>query len=181
MVSPNQRDNKIWSLGLLLYLCRDNIKFSNFKLRNYGTIPDSFLVQHKHICIYKIKKLDLLICLCIFMCNFLVPQMVKNLPAMQKTWIQSLGQEAPLEKGTAIHSSILAWIIPWTGQPGGLQSMGLQRVGHDWETDTFLHFNVQFIDLVLFLDKQLKWFFNSRILTEYPGLCVSLSPSVNHR
>ena len=58
-------------------------------------------------------------------------QMVKNLPAMQGTWVQSLGQEDPLEKGMAAHSSILAWRIPWTEEPGGLQSMGLQRVGHN--------------------------------------------------
>ena len=58
-------------------------------------------------------------------------QMVKNPPAMQYTWVQSLGWEYPLEKGTAIHSSILAWRIPWREEPGGLQSMGLQRVGHD--------------------------------------------------
>ena len=51
--------------------------------------------------------------------------MVKNLPAMQETWVQSLDQEDPLEKGIATHSSILAWRIPWTGEPGGLQSMGL--------------------------------------------------------
>ena len=57
--------------------------------------------------------------------------MVKNLPAMQETWVQSLGQEACLEKGMASHSSILAWEIPWTEEPGGLQSMGSQRVGHD--------------------------------------------------
>ena len=56
-------------------------------------------------------------------------QMVKNLPATQETWVQSLGQEAPLEKGTATHSSILAWRIPWIEEPGGLQSMGLQQVG----------------------------------------------------
>ena len=59
---------------------------------------------------------------------------VKNPSAMQKTqemWIQSLGQEDPLEKGIATHSSILAWRIPWTEEPGGLQSMGSHRVGHD--------------------------------------------------
>ena len=61
----------------------------------------------------------------------LVAQRVKNLLAMQETWVQSLGQEDPLEKGMAIHSSILAWGIPWTEKPGGLQSIGLQRVGHD--------------------------------------------------
>ena len=58
----------------------------------------------------------------------LVAQMVKNLPAMQETQVLSLGWEDPLEKGMATHSSILAWRIPWTEEPGGLQFMGLQRV-----------------------------------------------------
>ena len=57
--------------------------------------------------------------------------MVKNLPAMQETRVQSLGQKDPLEKGIAPHSSILGWIIPWTEEPGRLQSMGSQRVEHD--------------------------------------------------
>ena len=56
---------------------------------------------------------------------------VKNLPAMQETWVLSLGQEDPLEKGMATQSSILAWRIPWTEKPGGLQFTGSQRVGHD--------------------------------------------------
>jgi len=58
-------------------------------------------------------------------------QMVKNLPGMQETRVQSLGQEDPLENGMATHSSILSRRIPWTEEPGRLQSMGLQRVGHD--------------------------------------------------
>ena len=58
-------------------------------------------------------------------------QMVKNLPAMREGWVQSLGWEDPLEKGMATHSRILAWRIPWTEEPGGLQSMGSQRVGHN--------------------------------------------------
>ena len=58
-------------------------------------------------------------------------QTVKCLPTMPETRVQSLGQEDPLEKEMAPHSSILAWKIPWTEEPGGLQSMGLQRVGHD--------------------------------------------------
>ena len=66
----------------------------------------------------------------------LVAQMVKNLCAMQETWIQSLGQEDPLEKGMATHSCILAWRIRWTEELGGLQSMGLKRVGHDWTQRT---------------------------------------------
>ena len=57
--------------------------------------------------------------------------MEKNLPAMQETQVQSLGWEDALEKGMATHSSILAWRIPWTEEPGKLQSMGLQRAGHD--------------------------------------------------
>ena len=57
--------------------------------------------------------------------------MVKNLPAVQGTQVKSLGWKDPLEKGMATHSSILAWRIPWTEEPGGLQSTGLQRVGHD--------------------------------------------------
>ena len=56
----------------------------------------------------------------------LLAQMVKNLPAMQETWIQSLGHEDPLEKGMVTHSSTLAWRIPWTEEPGRLQSMGSQ-------------------------------------------------------
>ena len=57
--------------------------------------------------------------------------MVKNLPATQEMQVQFLGWEETLEKGMATHSSILAWRIPWTEEPGGLQSTGLQRVGHD--------------------------------------------------
>ena len=57
--------------------------------------------------------------------------MVKNLPAVQETWVRSLGQEDLLGKGMAIHSSILACRTPWTEEPGGLQSMGLQTVGYD--------------------------------------------------
>ena len=61
----------------------------------------------------------------------LVAQTVKHLPAMWETQVQSLGREDPLEKEMAAHSSILAWKIPWTEEPGRLQSMGSQRVGHD--------------------------------------------------
>ena len=57
--------------------------------------------------------------------------MVKHLPTMRETWVQSLGQEDPLEKEMATHPSTLAWKIPWTEEPGGLQSMGSLRVGHD--------------------------------------------------
>ena len=65
----------------------------------------------------------------------LVAQSVKYLPSMQVTRVRSLGGDDPLEKEMTNHSSILAWRIPWTEEPGGLQSMGLQRVGHDLATE----------------------------------------------
>ena len=61
----------------------------------------------------------------------LVAQKLKRLPGMWEIWVQSLGREDPLEKEMATHSSTLAWRIPWREEPGGLQSMGSQRVGHD--------------------------------------------------
>ena len=75
----------------------------------------------------------------------LVAQTVKNLPAMQETSVQSLGWEDPLEEGIAVHSSILAWRNPWTEEPGRLQSMGLQRVGYDWVTNTSTLFALIFL------------------------------------
>ena len=66
----------------------------------------------------------------------LMAQMVKNLPGMQEIWTRSLGQEDFLEKGMASHSSNFAWRIPWTEEPGRLQSMELQRVRHNWMTNT---------------------------------------------
>ena len=66
----------------------------------------------------------------------LVAQAVKNLPAVQETRVRSLAREDPLEKEMATHSSILSWKISWTEEPGGLQSMGSQRVGHDSATST---------------------------------------------
>ena len=68
----------------------------------------------------------------------LVAQMVRHLPAMQETWVRFLGQEDPLEKEMAIHSSTLAWKIPWMEEPDRLQSMGSQRVRHDWATSLSL-------------------------------------------
>ena len=62
----------------------------------------------------------------------MVAQLVKNPPAMRETWIRSLGWEDPLEKGTATYSSVPAWRIPWTEEPGRLQFMGSQRVGHNF-------------------------------------------------
>ena len=69
--------------------------------------------------------------------RLVISPMVQNLPAMQETRVQSLGQEGPLEEGMAAHSRILVWRIPRTEEPGGLQSMGLQGVGRDWASTTF--------------------------------------------
>ena len=69
----------------------------------------------------------------------MVPQMVKRLPAVQETQVPSQGWEDPLEKEMATHSRTLAWKIPWTEEPGRLQSMGLQRVRHDGATSLHIH------------------------------------------
>ena len=74
---------------------------------------------------------------------FLMAQIVKNAPAIQETWVWSLGWEDPLEEGMATHSSILAWRIPWTEEPGGLQSIGSQRLRHDWVTSTTYRVNLR--------------------------------------
>ena len=81
-----------------------------------------------------------LLLLLLFVWLFLIAmaQIIKNLPAMQETWIQYLGQEDPLESEMATHSSILAWRSPRTEEPGRLQSMVLQRVGQGWATNTFI-------------------------------------------
>ena len=84
---------------------------------------------------YALAHLNLLLLLVI--AAFLVVQTVKSLAAMPETWVQSLGREDPLEKGIANQSSILAWRIPSTEKPGGLQSTGSQRIRHNWATDTF--------------------------------------------
>ena len=82
-------------------------------------------------------------------------QRLKHLPAMRKTWVQSLDQEDPLGKKMATHSNILAWNIPWMEELGGLQSIGLQRVRHDWATSfslfTFMHWRRKWQPTPIFL------------------------------
>ena len=103
--------------------------------------------NHDFSCIYPIKYISLKKNPSIWPSWWLislVAQTLKNLPIVQETQVWSLDWEDPLEKGMTVHSSILAWSIPWTEEPGGLQSMGLQRVGHDWATHTHtwtLYFN----------------------------------------
>ena len=75
----------------------------------------------------------------IFKLSFWLRQTAKNLPVMQETWVLPLGQEGPLEKVMATHCSILAWKISWTEDPGRLQSMVSQRVGHNWMTNSLFH------------------------------------------
>jgi len=107
------------------------------------------------------------LCVLIFFNIFrtsLVAQMVKNLLAMQETWVQSLGWEVPLEKEMATYSSILAWRIPWAEEPGGLQSVVLQRVGHDWS------------DLALVLCNYIFVLCHAPIITIFP---FSLSDKLN--
>ena len=93
-------------------------------------IDNTTVKDHGHISIYsyifKIQR-----------ASSLVAQLVKNLTAMQETWIQSLGWEDPLEKEMTTHSSILAWRIPWTEELGRPQTKGSQRFGHDSVTNTF--------------------------------------------
>ena len=100
--------------------------------------------------------------------------MVKNLPTMQETQVQSLGWEDPLEKWMAIHSSILAWRSPWTEEPGGLQSMGLHRVGHDWETSTFTFKHIYLRNVCLYLGIYAWPIYDSKQLSVFP---VNLSNS----
>ena len=103
----------------------------------------------------------------------LVAQMVKHPPAMQETRVQFLGQKDPLEKKMATHSSIPAWRIPRTEQPGGLQTMGSQRVRHDWAANTFFQTNKK-----VFLKLQAVWFHFYNIL-QFGSVQFSLSAMFN--
>ena len=90
-------------------------------------------LRKKKVSLFLTQK-SLYVYVCMYVCLLslsLVAQMVKHLPTRWETWVQSLGQDDPLEKEMATHSSILAWKIPWMEEPGRLQSMGLQRVGHN--------------------------------------------------
>ena len=101
--------------------------------REYPQLPPQLLA-----CQHQCSNTCFLSWICEYIAGPPVAQMVKNLPAMQETQVWSLGQEDPLKKGMAAHSSILAWRIPWTEEPGMLQSMGC-RVEHNWATNTATH------------------------------------------
>ena len=106
----------------------------------------------------------------------LVAQAIKNLPAMQETWVRSLGWEDRLEKGMATLSSNLAWRIPGTEEPGGLQSMGSQRVRHNWVTTQSPQYwssNGSFMTCVFFLDtERTKSMCKVTVLVLSSGVCV---------
>ena len=106
----------------------------------FGLLMSCSHCSHYELAITSSILIDCLVFSCIALMigsTSLVAQMVKNQPAMQETWVPSLGQEDPLEKGMATHSSILTWRIPCTEESGRLQSMKWQRVGHNWVTNTF--------------------------------------------
>ena len=112
-------------------------------MKAFFQVPDCLLIQ----CPHKVEEgkgtfslISIIKSLISFMRASLVAQTVKNWPTMRETWVQFLCQDDPLETGMATHSIILAWKIPWTEEPGGLQSMELQRVGHNRATNTLLHF-----------------------------------------
>ena len=83
-------------------------------------------------------------------------QRVKCLPAMRETWVRSLGREDPLEKEMETHSSTLTWKIPWTEEPSRLQSMELQRVGHDWVTLLSIYIYIYEVGISIFQIRKLK-------------------------
>ena len=102
-------------------------------------------------------------------------QLVMNFPTMWETQVQSLGQEDPPEKGMATHSSILAWRIPWTEEPGELQSMGSQRVRLDWVTETFTFFSYTVRHSHSLVDSDIPCICNhfSHLPFHLPGLFLS--------
>ena len=92
--------------------------------------------------------------------------MVRKPPAVQETWVCSLGGEDPLEEGTAAHSSLLAWSIPGTEEPGGLLSTGSQRVGHDGTTSpaASIHWNISLVLVLIFCSILVFHSFNTSIM-----------------
>ena len=109
-------------------------------ITSYWLISTCLLSLYKYLILYTYSNI------CVYMnINFiwymsLVTQTVKHLPTVWETWVRSLGQEDPLEKEMATHSSTLAWKIPWTEERSMLQSMGSQRVRHDWVTSLYFFY-----------------------------------------
>ena len=98
--------------------------------------------------------------------------MVKNLPAMQETQVPSLGWEDLLEKGMAIHSNILAWEIPWTEKPSGLQPMGSQRVGHNSVTKTHTTHLIKFLNFLIYIYCIIRCMIGRHLGMTYKAWCL---------
>ena len=106
------------------------------------TQPSDWIItsMYTYMCTHMHTDTYICVCVCVYInWALVVAQMVKNSPALQETQVRSLCLEDSLEKGMATHSGILAWKIPWTEEPGGLQFMGSQRVGHGWATNTSVY------------------------------------------
>ena len=129
--SPRSRCQKFWFLGRTLFLaCRWPPSSRSIQTKGAGTLPSPPLLIRTSVLWDSGLNVMTSFNLFVSFNASLMAQRVKNLPAMQETQVQSLGQEDSQEKKMATHSSILAWRIPWTEEPGGLQSMGSQRVQH---------------------------------------------------
>ena len=124
---------KEWNVcaDIILYLicflfCDTNLLLEYFKPTHTHTHTHRNTYIYMYMCVH----------MCVYIYRaFLVAQTVNNLPAIQETWVQTLGWEDSVEKGMTTQCSILAWKMPWTEEPDGLLSMGLQRVRHNWATN----------------------------------------------
>ena len=124
--------------------------FKNVQFLPVWCVWRHFPLLFSHVFIWSFTDLNI----CLYIVGLPGSSAVKNLPAMQepqKMQVWSLGQEYPLEEGMATHFSVLAWRIPWTEEPGRLQSIGLQRVGHKWSNLAHMH--------LLYICKQFEFLF----------------------
>ena len=129
--TPKSNQDSLYSIQHLSFFA---------KISSTGAITRLWTVSQFYFRIFQVEVINML-------AASLVAQMVKNPPAVQETQVRSLSREDPLEEEMATHSSILAWRSPWTEELGGLQSMGSQRVRHDWVTNT-LTFMLLFITML---------------------------------
>ena len=131
---------KYWSFSFSISLSNDYLGLISFRMDWLDLLPvqgtlKSLLQHHNSKASFVLEFFYLILYWWTF--KLFVAQTVKCLPAVQETRVWSLGWEDPLEKAMATHSSTPAWTIPWTEEPGRLQSMASQRVGHDWATSVF--------------------------------------------
>ena len=158
-------EKSCWISGALLYVHLNSYQFNQQYGQRHGEFQRNI---ESFYCEESPYKFFTLIILGFFSGASLVAQTIKNLPEMQETQVWSLGQEDSLEKGLVTHCSILAWKFPWTEETGRLQSMRLQRVGHDWATNTCLQWKcvshsfwvtlcILFCNLSFFLSRNLMW------------------------